>query len=174
MHALWIAVVLFIAGLSTSAWAQSWEVHLVLIPEKSVPVCSTYQTFNYKLELQGSTLNIASNAGAKLVAAVGPDGTVRQDFKTPSGLSLTIAGNAQTRDLDIINAASKCQWKMAQGPGSCSQQNQRCEGFCQTQRPGLGDRISCMSDCSSRQTSCLNTGTYTWTNSPTVSGLDKN
>jgi len=59
------------------------------------------------------------------------------------------------------------------GTGSCSEQNSRCEAFCQTQRPYLGDRMGCQSDCSWRQAECLKTGIYYWINVPSVGGLEK-
>ncbi len=40
------------------------------------------------------------------------DGRIEQAFRSPSGAQLTIVGNARARDLEIVNAASACRWKL--------------------------------------------------------------
>ena len=55
----------------------------------------------------------------------------------------------------------------ASAAGSCSSQNNFCMSYCAKSNPSP----SCTDDCASRKTVCLQTGTYRWINSPTMTGL---
>jgi hypothetical protein len=88
-----------------------WKAQTVLIADRSREGCSKYPSA-YSFDLTGDRLTVDNDNGRMLVATLPTDGTINQDFRSPSGARLAVVGNARTRDLDIVNASSACRWKL--------------------------------------------------------------
>lgn len=88
-----------------------WRAQNIVIPEKSGGICTRTGTM-YSLDLTGDTLTVDNENGRMFVTAVPPDGAIRQTFKSPTGGTFEIVGNARTRELEVANNSAGCRWKL--------------------------------------------------------------
>jgi hypothetical protein len=88
-----------------------WRAQNVIIPEKSGGNCTRTGTF-YSLDLTGDTLTVSNENGQMFTATVPADGAVRQTFKSPTGGTYEMVGNARTRALEVVNNNAGCRWQL--------------------------------------------------------------
>ncbi|MDP1751283.1 MAG: hypothetical protein Q8L22_17680 [Reyranella sp.] len=105
-----LLLVPFLLVVSVSANAESWKTDSVLNKERSAGSCRPGGT--YTLDLTGSVFTATNAAGKMFSITLPADGAVKHAFKSSTGASLEIVGNAKARDLEIINSAYGCRWKM--------------------------------------------------------------
>ncbi len=105
-----LLLVPFLLVISVSANAESWKTNNVLNKERSAGSCPEGST--YTLDLTGNVFTATNAAGKMFSITLPADGAVKHAFKSSSSASLEIVGNAKTRDLEIINSAYGCRWKM--------------------------------------------------------------
>ncbi|MEK7994709.1 MAG: hypothetical protein AAB403_12970 [Planctomycetota bacterium] len=104
-------VVLGLCAASSAAQADAWRARTILLPDRSAGGCAKTGGL-YALDFTGTTFT-GSNANGKMFSITIPaDGAVKHAFRSPSGASLEIVGNAKSRDLDIVNSRSACRWKL--------------------------------------------------------------
>ncbi len=96
---------------ASPATAETWTANPVLL-DKSAGSCRASEAGAYTLTLHGQALEVDNQNGRQGETRVGTAGTVEYHFKSPSGASLTISGNAQTKDLTISNTNFGCYWKL--------------------------------------------------------------
>ena len=88
-----------------------WKARNVLIADRSAAGCSR-DGGQYSLDVSGDTLTVDNINGRMLVTTLPADGAIDQPFRSPSGSRLVIVGNARTRELEIVNSAVGCRWKL--------------------------------------------------------------
>jgi hypothetical protein len=88
-----------------------WKARNVLIADRSAAGCSR-DGGAYSLDVSGDTFTVDNINGRMLVTTLPADGAIDQPFRSPSGSRLAIVGNARTRDLEIVNSAAGCRWKL--------------------------------------------------------------
>jgi hypothetical protein len=142
-------------------WSGTYKITAGTCPDGAMAVVAE-QTgiINYKIMINGRT-----TLEFKVILAA--DGSGRSEYQGSNGkIVLDIPPGHGKRTFTTSQVNGACRWIVA--PASCSDQNQRCEAFCQAQ-----NTASCQGDCVARQATCLRTGIYKWLNSPSVSGLEK-
>jgi hypothetical protein len=88
-----------------------WKARLALAVDKSAGNCAK-DGGSYSLDLTGDLLTVDNVNGRMFKTPVPSDGAVDHAFKSPSGASLKLVGNARTRDLEIVNSNFGCRWKL--------------------------------------------------------------
>jgi len=96
---------------ASPAAAETWKADPVLL-DKSAGSCRASEAGMYTLTLESQALDVVTRNGNMGHAAVNAGGAVNYHFVSPSGASLTISGNAQTKDLTISNTNFGCYWKL--------------------------------------------------------------
>jgi hypothetical protein len=104
---------LVVLGFSASVQAESWKARQELIAEKSQQRCQQSNPgYTYALDLNGAVLSIVSSANLKFTAAVAANGGVNQETKSPTGATIVLSGNAQTRELELLVKGENCRYKL--------------------------------------------------------------
>jgi hypothetical protein len=93
-----------------------WKATNILNSERSGGNCTRSGT-TYSLDLTNDTLTVDNENGRMFTATVPPDGMIRQTFRSPTGQNLEMVGNARARDLEVVNNAAGCRWKLTPGTG---------------------------------------------------------
>ncbi len=88
-----------------------WRAQNIIIPEKSGGNCTRAGTF-YSLDLTDDALTVSNENGRMFVATVPADGIVKQTFKSPTGGTYEMVGNARTRELEVVNSNAGCRWQL--------------------------------------------------------------
>jgi hypothetical protein len=91
--------------------AVSWKAVTVLVPERSTANCSS-SGVEYAFGFRGDTLIVDEDHTRAFSVALPADGTLKQEYVSRSGNRLEMAGNARTKDLEIVNAGGTCRWKL--------------------------------------------------------------
>ena len=106
-----MTAMLFALVVSTETAADTWQTRGVLIEDRSSKSCDKV--------LEPSTLDFAENKlsltnrfGKMFTVTVPVDGTVKHQYKSPSGARLEISGNAKTRELKLLNTGNHCWWSL--------------------------------------------------------------
>lgn len=89
-----------------------WKAHGELIVAESAGGCAKAGGV-YVLELANDVLTAKNANGTMFSTSVPANGIIRQSFRSSTGASLEMSGNARSRDLEIINEARGCHWKLA-------------------------------------------------------------
>lgn len=92
-------------------FSGSWRAQNMVIPDKSAGTCTRSGTF-YALDLSGDTLTVDNDNGRMFATTVPADGMIKQTFKSPTGATLEMVGNARTRELEIVNERAGCRWTL--------------------------------------------------------------
>ena len=85
--------------------------------DRSAGICTRIRT-SYSLDLTNDTLTVDTVDGRMFSTTVPADGAIKQSFKAPPGLAFQtystyeVTGNARTRDLELVNNAIGCRWKL--------------------------------------------------------------
>jgi hypothetical protein len=95
----------------------AWKARPVLMEETSAHNClnSSQTGVTYSLNLAADKLTAEVGGGRVFSVLVPPDGAVNQSFKPPTGARLIAAGNARTRDMELLAPAFGCRWKLVPG-----------------------------------------------------------
>lgn len=104
---------LFVAT-SGQAWAQSWKTTPQLIADNEKKSCNK-STIYYDFTISGTELLVKTPAGQTQRGTIAPDGKVSIVFKAPfaSVGTVTISGNAQSRDLGInFSGQGECNYRL--------------------------------------------------------------
>jgi hypothetical protein len=81
--------------------------------DKSPGFCLRYKEGGtYTLDYTNSVFTATNENGKMFSVKLPDDGAVKQSFKSSSGASLVIEGNAKTRELITTNKNSGCRWKL--------------------------------------------------------------
>jgi hypothetical protein len=96
---------------ASPATAETWKANPVLL-DKSAGSCRASEAGAYTLTLHDQALEVDNQNGRQGETHVDTAGAVDYHFKSPSGASLTLSGNAQTKDLTISNTNFGCYWKL--------------------------------------------------------------
>ncbi|HTR87046.1 MAG TPA: hypothetical protein VMI56_21370 [Reyranella sp.] len=101
-------------GESDVAATGPWTTRATIVAGQSVGSCADGSI--YKFDLSGQTLTGANENGRMFSAPIADNGWVDTTFKSPTGNSFQITGNAKTRDLTLINIRAGCCWKLVPRP----------------------------------------------------------
>ena len=94
---------------SSAAYAETWGVQPRLVKDRSTASCGD-NTPPSTMTLVGDKLTIKGVNGT-YDFKVAPDGKVDEAYRTASGMSLRIVGNAKTKDLEFVNTNAGCRYK---------------------------------------------------------------
>lgn len=108
---LFLAAAASALSAASPAAAETWTANPVLL-DKSAGTCQASQVGIYTLTLHDQALEVANLNGRQGQTSVDSVGAVNYHFTSPTGASLTISGNAQTKDLTISNTNYGCYWKL--------------------------------------------------------------
>lgn len=115
MKRIVLAALVALAGMiACAASAETWKAQGVLL-DKSATSCAAYTGLQYTFDLEGATLSVINAAGKMGSTTVAADGSVNFNFKSPTGASLSVTGNAKSKDLLISNQRSGCYWSYKGG-----------------------------------------------------------
>jgi hypothetical protein len=89
----------------------TWAARNVVIADRSAATCSRDAGL-YTFNLKDDTLTVHNINGRMLSVTVSADGRIEEPFRSPSGARLVLVGNARTRELEIVNSAGSCRWKL--------------------------------------------------------------
>lgn len=110
-----VALVSCLVVLATgSAWAQSWKTTTQLVADNANSSCNKSVIY-YDFTVAGTELLVKTPAGQTQRGPIGPDGTVTIVWKAPfaSVGTVTISGNAQSRDLGInFSGQGECKYRL--------------------------------------------------------------
>ena len=106
-----LAVMAFVAG---DARAQTWKTTMQLAADITKASCPK-SAASYEFTVAGAELIVKTPAGQSHRGAIGSDGKVAIVFKSPFASlgTVTISGNAPTRDLSInFSAQAECNYRL--------------------------------------------------------------
>jgi hypothetical protein len=96
-------------GPSNEMWrARNWK-----LDDLSPGICRQYQDgYRYVFIIDAGVLTMDGPNGRSFAVKVGPEGTIKHEFRSPNGGNYLIYGNAFSRDLIIQNLGSHCSARM--------------------------------------------------------------
>jgi hypothetical protein len=100
--------------------AGPWKASAALMLDRSAGSCAR-SGGTYSLDLTNDTLAVDTVNGRMFTVTVPADGTIKQSFKSPNGPTYEMVGNARTRDLEVVNNAAGCRWKLTPDGGLAEQ-----------------------------------------------------
>jgi len=98
------------AGVSSSAYAQTWTSEMRLNKERSATGCADDippQTFT----ISGNKLIQKTRLGTNEMT-IAADGSIDHASRSANGNALRLTGNVNTRTFELVNASSGCWWKL--------------------------------------------------------------
>jgi hypothetical protein len=111
MRIVWRLAAAFTIIVSGPAWAETWKARAELIATKSAEGCSQ-QLSVYTLDLAGDTFSATDVDGRMFSITVPANGIIKEDYRSPSGNRLEVAGNVKTKHLEIYSGHRGCWWRL--------------------------------------------------------------
>jgi hypothetical protein len=101
---------------ATPAPSGPWKATSTLVMDRSALSCARSRG-SYSLDLTNDMLTVDSAEGRMFSVTVPVDGSIKQSFKAAGGgwsgtPTYEMVGNARTRELEVINNAAGCRWKL--------------------------------------------------------------
>ena len=102
---------MLVACLATPAAAETWKARAELIKTKSAGGCNE-RLSTYTLTLEGMTFAAADVDGKQFTIDVPDNGVIKEDYRSPGGARLEMAGNVRTKHLEIYNNNRGCWYNL--------------------------------------------------------------
>lgn len=101
----------------TEARSEFWIAEISNGPRTS-QACTLTKFARFGFELNGDTFSAGNPGNPKSLFTVklGPDGKLRQDYKSIEGYRLTMGGEPRTKSLWVENRDSLCRWPLIPEP----------------------------------------------------------
>jgi hypothetical protein len=107
-HAAMIAIAITFA---LPAHAESRKYLTDLIKDRSPGQCDN-QPAEYVVDLTAGVLSVSNPAGRQFSMRMPADGTIKKEFKSPTGSRLEFSGNTTAGEYQVYNFNSGCRWRL--------------------------------------------------------------
>lgn len=112
-----IIAIACLVGLVTPAYAETWKMGVVLIPEKSLSTCTTTAPAKifWDFKTEGTTFSGTSNQGASFSTVVGAEGLVKVNYTGKLGndtFPVELTGNVKTKQFETNNTKYSCRYRL--------------------------------------------------------------
>lgn len=107
----WGLAAALVAFLATPAVADTWKARAELIKTKSADGCNQ-RLSTYTLTLEGTKFSAADVDGKQFAIEIPDNGVIKEDYRSPGGARLEMAGNVKTKHLEIYNNNRGCWYNL--------------------------------------------------------------
>jgi hypothetical protein len=112
-----IIAVACVAGLVAPAYAETWKMSVVLIPEKSSSSCNPTAPagVSWEMKSEAGKLTGQSNQGSSFDTNVGADGVVSTNYRGKLGnesFPMQLTGNVNSKQFELYNFKYSCRYRL--------------------------------------------------------------